>query len=96
MRRSRVPISRLAAPAEIEVRSYSLGFRTNDRYVVEADLTILHRLANLRCGTIELQLDLQLLESIYLRDYALLDVGHSCRGPDRASMRCRSLRTSSR
>jgi hypothetical protein len=53
---------------EIEVRSYSLGVLTNGLYVVEADHTIFHRLANLRGGTIELQLNHQLLEPIYLRD----------------------------
>ena len=53
---------------EVEVRSYSLGVLTNGLYVVEADHTIFHRLVNLRGGTIELQLNLQLLEPIYLRD----------------------------
>jgi hypothetical protein len=47
-----------------------LDFRSNGLYVVKADLTTFHRLANLHGGTIELQLDLQLLEPIYLRDQA--------------------------
>ena len=52
----------------VEVRGYSLGVLSNGLYVVEADHTIFHRLANLRGGTIELQLNLQLLEPIYLRE----------------------------
>jgi hypothetical protein len=52
----------------VEVRGYSLGARSNGLYVVEADLTTFHRLANLRGGMIELQVNLQLLEPIYLCD----------------------------
>jgi hypothetical protein len=52
----------------VEVRGYSLGVLSNGLYVVKTDLTTFHRLANLRGGTIEFQLDLQLLEPIYLRD----------------------------
>ena len=52
----------------VEVRGYSLGVRSNGLYVVKADLTTFHRLANLRGGMIEFQLDLQLLEPIDLRN----------------------------
>ena len=45
----------------VEVRGYSLGVLSNGLYVVKTDLTTFHRLANLRGGTIEFQLDLQLL-----------------------------------
>jgi hypothetical protein len=38
----------------VEVRSYSLGVLTNGLYVVEADHTIFHRLANLRGGVVKL------------------------------------------
>ena len=53
---------------EVEVRGYSSGVLSDGLYVVKADITIFHRLANLRGGTIEFQLDLQLLEPIYLRN----------------------------
>jgi hypothetical protein len=52
----------------VEVHGYSLGVLSNALYVVKTDLTTFYRLANLRGGTIEFQLDLQLLEPIYLRD----------------------------
>ena len=52
----------------VEVRGYSLGVPSDGLYVFKADITIFHRLANLRGGTIEFQLDLQLLEPIYLRN----------------------------
>jgi hypothetical protein len=45
-----------------------LGIRNDGLYVVKTDLTTFYRLANLRGGTIEFQLDLQLLEPIYLRN----------------------------
>jgi hypothetical protein len=45
-----------------------LGVLSNGLYVVKTDLTTFHRLTNLRGGTIEFQLGLQLLEPIYLRD----------------------------
>jgi hypothetical protein len=44
-----------------------LGVLSNGPHVVETDLTTFYHLANLRGGAIEFQLDLQLLESIYLR-----------------------------
>jgi len=50
----------------VEVRGYSFGVLSNALYVVKTDLTTFYRLANLRGGTIEFQLDLQLLEPIYL------------------------------
>ena len=53
---------------EVEVHSYSLGVLTNGLNVVEADLATFYHLTNLRGSTIELQLNLQLLEPIYLRD----------------------------
>src|SRR4029077_19140732 len=52
----------------VEVRGYSSGVLSNGLYVVKTGLTTFYRLANLRGGTIEFQLDLQLLESIYLGD----------------------------
>jgi hypothetical protein len=51
----------------VEVRGYSLGVLSDGLYAVKTDLTTFYLLANLRGGTIEFRLDLQLLESIYLR-----------------------------
>ena len=52
----------------VEVSGYSSGVLSNGLHVVETGLTTFYHLANLRGGAIEFQLDLQLLEPIYLRD----------------------------